>query len=79
MPGALKSKFDNDGLWPVFEERDGKCFVAFFQAGMRKTSGPSSHRTLFGRFPKPCDHDARRGYDNKQTGGMSSFLGCRLE
>ena len=34
---VLKSKFDNDGLWPVFEERDGKCFVAFFQAGMRKT------------------------------------------
>ena len=30
---VLKSKFDKDHLWPVFEERDGKCYIAFFQGG----------------------------------------------
>ena len=33
----LKAKFDKDRHWPVFEERDGKCYVAFFFSGMRKT------------------------------------------
>jgi hypothetical protein len=34
---VLKSKFDKDRHWPVFEERDVKCYVAFFKAGLRKT------------------------------------------
>ena len=33
----LKSKFDRDRLWPVFEERNDKCYVAFFECGLRKT------------------------------------------
>jgi hypothetical protein len=33
----LKSKYDDDRQWPVFEERDGKCYVAFFYCGLRKT------------------------------------------
>ena len=34
---VLKSKFDKDRHWPVFEERGGKCYMAFFYAGLRKT------------------------------------------
>ena len=33
----LKSKFDHDHLWPVFEQRTDKCYIAFFAAGLRKT------------------------------------------
>ena len=34
---VLKSKFDQDRHWPVFEERRGKCSRAFFHDGLRKS------------------------------------------
>ena len=33
----LKLKYEKDKHWPVFEERGGKCYVAFFHLGLRKT------------------------------------------
>ena len=33
----LKWKFDQDGMWPVFEKRGETCAIAFFQDGVRRT------------------------------------------
>jgi hypothetical protein len=44
---SLKAKFDSDGLWPVFEERNGTCVLAFFSNGIRK----SEWCELVGAFP----------------------------
>ena len=55
---VLKSKFDNDRLWPVFPCLRSATESATWRSFKRvcaRPSGPSSHRTLFGRFPKPCD------------------------
>jgi len=34
---VLKQKFEQDGMWPVFEKRDETCVLAFFQGGIRRT------------------------------------------
>lgn len=49
----LKSKFDRDHHWPVFEQRNDKCYIAFFVAGLRKTEWVEFTQSLFARLREP--------------------------